>query len=136
MLDVFARAGFSRHQLEAGVVELLLDIDDPSGARPAIVAREHVADVASMHRLLQPEGIVFVTGPPEQDAIGRALATRLGPRRPDLRGEPGRRIDRCGPGQRSLTRSRRAWTSQCSPSGRRPSPPLEPVANGRSRASW
>ena len=77
MLGVFTLAGFQqRHQLEDGVVELLLDLDDPSVARPSIEAREHVADIASMRRILQPGGIVFVTGAPEQDAIGRALATR------------------------------------------------------------
>ena len=76
MLDVFRRAGFEQHhQLEDGVVELLLDLDDPSVARPSIEEREHVADVASMRRVLQPDGIVFVTGAPEQDAIGQALAT-------------------------------------------------------------
>ena len=36
MLDVFTLAGFQqRHQLEDGVVELLLDLDDPSVARPS-----------------------------------------------------------------------------------------------------
>ena len=76
MLDVFTRAGFQqRHQLEDGVVELLLDLDYLSVARPSIEAREHVADIASMRRILRPDGIVFVIGAPEQDAIGRTLAT-------------------------------------------------------------
>jgi acyl-CoA synthetase (NDP forming)/RimJ/RimL family protein N-acetyltransferase len=81
MLGVFANAGFEQvRTLEPGEITLTLDIDDTSRAAPSIEAREHAADVASMRRILQPASIAFVTGPLEDDPIGRALADRCSAR--------------------------------------------------------
>jgi succinyl-CoA synthetase alpha subunit/GNAT superfamily N-acetyltransferase len=77
MLDVFRKAGFDQvRSMEPGEITLRLDIDNSSRARPAIEAREHVADVASMRRILHPTSVAFVTGSLEVDEVGRALADR------------------------------------------------------------
>ena len=78
MLTVFAKAGFEQTQrLEYGIVDLVLDIDDAGRARPSIERREHVADVAAMRPILEPSRIVCITGPPDQDHVGRSLTTRV-----------------------------------------------------------
>jgi succinyl-CoA synthetase alpha subunit/GNAT superfamily N-acetyltransferase len=81
MLGVFRKAGFDQiRSTEPGEITLRLGIDDAAQARPSIEAREHVADVASMQRILQPASVAFVTGPLETDQIGRGLADRCSSR--------------------------------------------------------
>ncbi|CAN5609387.1 bifunctional GNAT family N-acetyltransferase/acetate--CoA ligase family protein [soil metagenome] len=100
MLSVFAGAGWpvERH-VEAGVIEVDLDIDDTTEYLDSVARREQRADSRAMARLLLPRSIAVVGATDEPGSVGAALwqhvnqhsagpVFAVNPRQPILAGEP------------------------------------------------
>ena len=78
MLRVFADAGFVRqYTRSAEVIRIVLDIEPSSEALAAADARDHVAVVQSMRRLLEPRAIAVVGAGRRRGGIGHELLRNL-----------------------------------------------------------
>ena len=78
MLNVFAAAGWARDvRLESGTVETRFSIDPTPSSLEAIAAREHVAEAASMARLLAPDSVAVIGASRQPGKIGQAVLQNL-----------------------------------------------------------
>lgn len=78
MLAVFRHAGFDeRSRIEAGLVHLTLAIDATAAAEAAAGAREQVAAVHSIERLLRPRSIAVIGASRRRGTIGHEIFRNL-----------------------------------------------------------
>ncbi|MGO9876993.1 MAG: GNAT family N-acetyltransferase [Acidimicrobiia bacterium] len=78
MLDVFAAAGWARDcRFEGGTVRTVFSIDPSVEASAAIADREHLAEAASMARLLAPRTVAVIGASREPGKIGYAVMQNI-----------------------------------------------------------
>ncbi|HVK21658.1 MAG TPA: GNAT family N-acetyltransferase [Actinokineospora sp.] len=78
MLRLINRLGLAigRHQVDE-VVEIEIGLDDVTSYRLAVLAREHVADVASLRAVLRPGSVAVVGAGRRPESIGHALLANI-----------------------------------------------------------
>src|SRR5437764_986161 len=78
MLNVFAAAGWARDvRLDGGTVETRFSIDPTPSSLEAIATREHLAEAASMARLLAPQSVAVIGASTTPGKIGYAVLRNL-----------------------------------------------------------